>query len=79
MRGGRTRKATTRQRTTAGRTNRPPHATAETEPGGDEHVSPRDAERIHRSNRAGDMDDLTLPEYRSRGRKEEEGEGEGEA
>ena len=72
MRGGRTRKTTTRLSPAAGLMNRPGNETSETEPGGDEQVSPVEAERIHRSNRAGDMDDLTLPEYRSRGREHAE-------
>ena len=65
---GRMKPAPTRQGTRAapaGRRSDPP------EPAGDaEALSPQDAERIRRSNRAGDMDDLTLPEYRSRGREQ---------
>jgi hypothetical protein len=38
-----------------------------------EDVSPEDAERIRRSNRAGDTDDLTLPDYRQRGRERDPG------
>jgi hypothetical protein len=37
-----------------------------------EYVSPEDAERIRRSNRAGDTDDLTLPDFRQRGREGED-------